>query len=82
MTSPEHLVELRARLAAIAEQLGADELAALELVATGLARGRQQYGELRVDADPRDFRREAADEIRDSLVYLGAELVRLHRRSR
>jgi hypothetical protein len=27
--------------------------------------------------DPRDFRAEAAEELRDALVYLGAELVRL-----
>jgi hypothetical protein len=64
----EHVVELRARLAAIAEQLGADELAALEAVAAGLAGGRAVYGELTLATDRRD-----------SLVYLGAELVRIRR---
>ncbi len=52
----------------------------LEFVATGLARGRSQYGELRVDADRRDFRAEAVEEVRDALVYLGAQLVRLNRK--
>lgn len=73
------VIELRGRLSTIAEQLGGDELAALEMVAAGLARGRAVYGELRVDLDHRDFRAEATAEIRDSLAYLAAELVRLQR---
>ena len=64
------VIELRARLVAMTEHLGRDELAVLETVAAGLARGRTVYGELRIDADRRDFRAVAAREIRDGLVYL------------
>lgn len=73
------LHEIRVRLAAIAEQLGPDELAVLEAVAEGLSRGRGVYGELRLGVDRRDFRAEAAEELRDALAYVGAELVRLRR---
>lgn len=73
------VLELRARLVAIAEHLGPDELAVLEMIAAGLARGRTTYGELRVDTDRRDFRAEAVEELRDTLVYVAAEVLRLRR---
>ena len=73
------VIELRARLVAIADKLGPDELAVLEMIAVGLARGRTIYGELRVDTDRRDFRAEAVEELRDTLVYVAAELLRLRR---
>jgi hypothetical protein len=37
------------------------------------------YGELRVLQDQRDFRVEAGAELRDALVYVAAELLRLRR---
>jgi hypothetical protein len=40
-------------------------------------RGRQLYGQLDLAVDQRDFTREALDEVRDALVYIGAEIVRL-----
>jgi len=67
-------------LLGIAVDLGDDEIAVLVEVARGLAAGRPVYGELDVDADPRDFRAEAGEELRDCLVYVGAALVRLGRR--
>lgn len=63
----------------MASQLGEDELEALNSVASGLVTGRRTYGELRVDQDPRNFQKEALEEVRDSLVYLGAQLVKLQR---
>ncbi len=75
--------ERRLLVADLVEQLralGADELRVLAEVAAGLVAGRRVYGELRVDEDARDFDAEAGCEVRDSLVYLGAEAVRLHRR--
>jgi hypothetical protein len=65
------------RIADYLAQLGPDELEVMLLVAEGLARGRAVYGELRADRDPRDFRTEAGAELRDCLVYVAAELLRL-----
>jgi hypothetical protein len=78
--TPAEIVALRARIGALAELLGPDELAVLEMVAQGLARGRAVYGELDVVRDRRDFRAEAGEELRDAMVYLGSELIRMHRR--
>lgn len=73
-------IETKARIADHLEQLGPDELTVALLVVEGLARGRAVYGELHVADDRRDFRGEARDELRDALVYVGAEIVRLQRR--
>lgn len=75
----ERLTEIRSRIAGLCELLGGDELEVLELVAHGLARGRPLYGELAIATDRRDFRAEAGDELRDSLVYIACELLRLRR---
>lgn len=64
------------RLSVVAERLGSSELAVLVLVAERLLEGRQRYGALNIDTDPRDFRREAFEELADACVYLGAELLR------
>jgi hypothetical protein len=73
------LADIRGRIVGLADLLGPDELAVLELVAHGLARGRNVYGELVLATDARDMTCEASQEIRDALVYLGAQLVRLNR---
>jgi hypothetical protein len=70
---------LRARIADFLGQLGPDELEVTLLVVEGLARGRIVYGELRVAHDGRDFRAEASAELRDAIVYVAAELLRLRR---
>jgi hypothetical protein len=49
------------RLASISAHVGHDELAVLLLVAERLSLGRRRYGELHIDTDPRDFRREALE---------------------
>lgn len=79
LTAAERLADLRCRVAGYLELLGLDELAALELVAQGLARGREVYGELKLEADTRDMRREAMEELRDSMTYTAAALLRLQR---
>lgn len=69
----------REQILAALTELGEDELAVLAEVAAGLVAGRGAYGELRLAADRRDFEREALDEVRDALVYLGAAIVRRRR---
>lgn len=85
MTAPiddlEALAERRRRIAGIIELLGPDELDALELCAHGLVRGRDVYGPLDVATDTRDMRAEAAAELRDSMIYSAAGLLRLQRGS-
>lgn len=68
-------------LAALAT-LGSDELEVLAQVADGLVRGRAVYGELDLARDQRDMGREALEEVRDGLVYVGAALARATRTGR
>ncbi len=77
--APDALRQLD-RLREVAEQLGAAELGVLLLVAERLLIGRQRYGVLNPETDPRDFRRECFDELADACVYLAAELLRGARR--
>ena len=49
--------------------LGPDELRVLVLIAERLARGRSQYGKLRIESDSRDWSREAREEALDLCVY-------------
>lgn len=66
----------RAELDAIAEGLGPDEVRVLVFVAGRLAHGREQYGELNLTTDARDFRHERAEELADALVYTACEELR------
>lgn len=75
----EQLAETRLRITGLIDLLGADELAALELCAHGLVRGRDVYGPLVVATDDRNMRDEAIAELRDAMVYSAAGLLRLHR---
>ncbi len=65
------------RITAIAEHLNDDEADVLLLVAQGLFNGHKQYGNLDVIVDSRNYGREALEEIRDALVYIGARLVQI-----
>lgn len=76
---PPTKIELLSDLWSMANTLGSDELEALNAVARGLVTGRHTYGELDVANDPRDFKAEAFQEVRDALVYLGAQLVKLQK---
>jgi hypothetical protein len=42
----------------------------------GLEIGRELYGPLDLSSDERDFRSEAADELRDGAIYLAADRVK------
>ncbi|MGD0948608.1 MAG: hypothetical protein ABSA52_14405 [Candidatus Binatia bacterium] len=66
---------MRRRLTSISTHLGRDELAVLVLVSERLRVGRRRYGELRLDTDTRDFRREALEEAADLAVYAAAALI-------
>jgi len=50
--------------------------ALVQLVADRLEVGRLAYGPLRVAGDPRDWSREALEELADAAVYLAADVVR------
>jgi len=56
-----------------------DELAVVEFVLEGLRAGRHVYGPLDVEGDGRDFIDEALQELRDAMVYLPAQIMRLQR---
>jgi len=72
----------RARLALIQRilgtlaELGRDELRVIADIASRLLMGQRQYGELDIDADPRDWDREGYDEGLDQSVYLTVSLLR------
>lgn len=61
----------------IAAQLNDDECAVLLLVAQGLERGRGVYGALDAAKETRNMVKEALEEVRDTLVYIGVKLVQL-----
>jgi hypothetical protein len=71
-----HRDHLHARLDRALAQLGADEVLVVTVVAERLVAGARHYGALRLEADPRDFRREAGDEVLDACAYLAMALVR------
>lgn len=56
-----------------------DEMCVLLHVVEGIESGRKVYGNLRVGTDRRDFIEEAGQELRDIMVYAGAQLQRLAR---
>jgi hypothetical protein len=70
-----------AGLVELLAQLGADELAVIVELATRLAAGRAQYGELQLATDARDFAAEAADELRDYLIYRAIDSLRRRRQA-
>lgn len=67
------------RLLAATVHLNRDEMAVVIEVAEGLCRGRAIYGPLDMANDQRDWRREAQEELRDCLVYIATERLRLGR---
>jgi hypothetical protein len=71
----------RDRIIATLDRLAGDELDVLALVAERLAVGREQYGQLELASDTRDFGREALDEAADMAVYAAAGLIRDRRRA-
>lgn len=46
-----------------------DEALLLLEIARRVARGRDVYGQLSVDSDPRDYRQERLEELLDAVVY-------------
>lgn len=63
-------------LCAMIGKLGDDEREIIEWIVEGLTQGRITYGQLDAARDPRNWRREALEEVRDALIYAGAALVR------
>lgn len=67
------------RLRRLVHELNPDERAVLMSVAEGLVKGREVYGPLNASTEKRDMPREAFEEIRDGLIYLGVKMVQLER---
>lgn len=64
-------------LQSILDRCSADERAAFEVIARKvMGQGRKTYGPTVLSNDPRDFRREAADELVDALFYWSLEEVK------
>ncbi len=61
--------------------LGEGELQVLGAIAKRLRMGREQYGALRPVPDPRDWKREASEELLDGCVYLACETLRQRSKS-
>jgi hypothetical protein len=66
---PSGLGEALVELDDTIEKLNVDEVHALLRIAKRLVHGRRSYGELHLASDPRDFAREAREEVEDALVY-------------
>lgn len=56
--------------------LGEDELLVLARIAQRAEMGRRQYGDLHLADDPRNFRKESAEELVDACFYTTCELLR------
>lgn len=69
------------KLTQLAEQLGPDEQAVLVLVAERLNMGRERYGILKIESDPRNFTVEAVEECIDGLAYATIALIKNQRRA-
>jgi len=67
------------RLLELTTSLGDGEMEVLCQVAEGLVAGQKQYGGLNPDDPSRDWLQECAEECRDGLNYLGAQLIRVNR---
>lgn len=84
LVRPMHHRELRIAekedLVLLLERMNLDELAVMQEIAHALlGKGRDEYGPLNLATDKRDFRREAAEELRDWLVYDAADKVKRRR---
>jgi hypothetical protein len=69
LTAAERFSEDNAELISVARQLGTDERKVLLLLARRLLKGQATYGLLDVRSDPRDWRKERAEELQDALIY-------------
>lgn len=58
------------------QRLGPGELAVLVTIAQRIEMGRQQYGDLDPVRDPRNWRKEWAEENLDAAVYAACEVLR------
>lgn len=68
---------LERSVAARLPMLGEDELSVIDTIVTRISSGgRDQYGELHIATDRRDYYAEAGDEFADALWYMAAQVVR------
>jgi hypothetical protein len=74
--------DLLSDLSTLLKRLNDDEREVLLSVAKRLAMGREVYGPLSIEHDPREWRREAHEEFLDGAIYLACETIRKRRRSR
>lgn len=67
-------------LSGLLKRLNNDERALLLAVAKRLVMGREVYGPMCIDHDPRDWRKEAHEEFLDGAIYLACETIRKARK--
>jgi hypothetical protein len=71
--------DLLSDLGALLKRLNDDEREVLLSVAKRLVMGREVYGPLSIEHDPRDWKREAHEEFLDGAIYLACETIRKQR---
>ena len=64
------------RLMIDARELSEDGQEVVALIAERMRHGQEQYGELDLESDERDYRREANEEWADAAVYAACDLLR------
>jgi hypothetical protein len=72
----ERQIDAYRRLFRVLSQLNEDEIRTVTVLAERLYRGQQQYGKIDLATDPRDFRKERAEEIEDLLIYTAFQALR------
>jgi hypothetical protein len=58
-----------------------DEMAVLQMIADRLSLGRRSYGPLHIATDPRDWHREALEELLDATIYQAVAIVKCMQKS-
>ena len=64
----------------IADNLAPDALTVLLALARRMQQGQEEYGNLRLKEDPRNWRKEIREELLDALVYMACEEVQCEQR--
>jgi hypothetical protein len=77
MTTEDEREAAERQLDALVCDLELDSIRVLVRVAARLVAGRKAYGDLDIQGDPRDWRREAAEEALDMAVYLACQALRV-----
>lgn len=81
MSAKKSATVTRNELASMILRLEDDAVEVLHMQATRMLLGRNHYGELDLDKDPRDWLEEALQEHLDASNYYSAALIKIRRRA-